>query len=75
MPDSVYATVFGFALFLYIVLYAVFLLRLILGAPRETKLVRLYGNRKDRNGGRKARAAVLGGVLCALFVYAFLEFI
>lgn len=68
-------TILGFGVACYIVLYAVFLVYLLFGTSKDSRLVRRYEKRTDCRRKRLIWLAVFGGILAVVLVYAFVMFV
>lgn len=73
MIDFWLVSVAGFGVICYVIVYATFVLYVVLDSLEETRLVRRYEKKKGINVTKSL--VIVGFILCIAFVYAFIYFL
>ena len=68
-------TILGLMLVFYIILYAIFLIHLVMSTSKETKLIQRYSGKKSAVGWKRILAAIAGGVIAVLLLIFYSRFV
>ena len=73
--DAKQVTVISIGLVVYIILYAIYLVYLVINTSRETKLIQRYSSKKSAVDNKRIAIAIIGGVLAGLLFSFYLKYV
>ena len=72
--NAQHVSAMGFGLVIYIIIYAIYLVYLVMNSSKETKLIQRYSGGKSVIKGRQILCAVIGGVLAVLLIVFYFKY-